>query len=225
MYELLTGYLLWLSLAIFFIGCLIRLILYFHGLDWQLDRVAYTSHWGYGLQGAWLSIYKWLLPFGTHGWRRQPVMTIVFFGFHAGAVLVPLFLLAHNTFLYYKTGLSLFTLNTLAADVLSWVVVVCAFFLIVRRLALSEVRILSTGSDYLLLLVAVAPFITGLLARYEVSGYSFWLTTHILCGELLLVLIPFTRLSHMVLFFASRAQLGMDFGIKRGGMKGTRVAW
>ncbi|MFP4447066.1 MAG: hypothetical protein ACLFPD_12560, partial [Desulfosudaceae bacterium] len=91
MYELLTGYLFWLSLAVFFIGCLVRLVLYFLGLDWQLDRVAYTAHRFRGAKGAWRSIYKWLLPFGTHSWRQHPLMTFLFFGFHAGAILVPLF--------------------------------------------------------------------------------------------------------------------------------------
>jgi len=40
-----------------------------------------------------------------------------------------------------------------------------------------------------------------------------------------LIAIPFTKLSHIVLFFASRAQIGMDYGIKRGGMKGKSMAW
>ena len=88
-----------------------------------------------------------------------------------------------------------------------------------------EVRILTTAYDYFILALSVAPFITGLLARYEVGNYSFWLTVHILCGEALLIAIPFTKLSHIVLFFASRAQLGMDYGIKRGGMKGKGMAW
>ena len=30
---------------------------------------------------------------------------------------------------------------------------------------------------------------------------------------------PFTKLSHIALFFCTRIQIGMDFGIKRGGMK------
>ncbi|MDY6904436.1 MAG: hypothetical protein SWH61_07095 [Thermodesulfobacteriota bacterium] len=226
MYEFLSGPLLWLSLAIFFIGCLVRLVIYFRGLNWQLDRVAYTANPVQGLKGAVRSIYKWLLPFGTHGWRKQPVMTILFFGFHIGAVLVPLFLLAHNTFMAETVGVSFFvTLPTAVADILTWLVITSAFFLVLRRIALPEVRILTTWYDYFILLVAVAPFVTGLLARYEVGSYAFWLSVHIACGELLLVLVPFTKLSHIVLFFASRAQLGMDFGIKRGGLKGTKMAW
>jgi nitrate reductase gamma subunit len=48
---------------------------------------------------------------------------------------------------------------------------------------------------------------------------------HIICGEIMLIAIPFTKLSHMVMFFLSRGQLGMDYGIKRGGMKGKGLAW
>jgi len=111
------------------------------------------------------------------------------------------------------------------ADILTWAVVGSAVCLALRRVALPEVRILTTSYDFFILLLSVAPFVTGLLARYEIGSYSFWLVLHILCGEALLILAPFTKLSHIVLFFASRAQLGMDYGIKRGGMKGKGMAW
>ena len=73
--------------------------------------------------------------------------------------------------------------------------------------------------------VAVAPFITGFLADQQFYNYRFWLILHILSGHLMLMAIPFTKLSHFLLFFLSRAQLGMDFGIKRGGMKNKGMAW
>lgn len=225
MYDFLTGPMFWLSLGICLIGMLVRFVLYFRGLNWQMDRVAYKEYPAQGLKGALVSIVKWLIPFGTHGWRRQPFMTVIFFGFHLGAVLVPLFLLAHNLFLKEKIGISLFTLNPLIADILTWMVVVSAVFLVLRRIALPEVRILTTSYDYFILFISVAPFITGLIARYELGNYNLWLTLHILCGEILLIAIPFTKLSHIILFFASRAQLGMDYAIKRGGMKGKGMAW
>jgi len=225
MYGFITGPLFWLSICVFIIGMAVRFVMYFKGLHWQLDRVAYGAFPLQGLKGAWRSIYRWLLPFGTQSWRKQPFMTVVFFGFHIGAVLVPLFLLAHNVFLKEKIGFSLVTLNPTVADILTWAVVVSAVFLALRRVALPEVRILTTSYDYFILLVSVAPFVTGLLARYEIGNYSFWLVLHILCGEALLILAPFTKLSHIVLFFASRAQLGMDYGIKRGGLKNKGMAW
>jgi len=225
MYEFLTGYMFWLSIGICLIGLLVQFVLYFKGLSWQLDRVAYKQYPALGLKGAARSIIRWMIPFGTYGWRKQPFMTVIFFGFHIGAVLVPIFLLAHNTFLKEKIGFSLFTLNPTLADILTWAVVVSAILFAIRRIALPEVRILTTAYDYFILLISAAPFITGLIARYQVGDYTFWLTVHIFCGEVLLIAIPFTKLSHIALFFASRAQLGMDYGIKRGGMKGKGMAW
>jgi len=225
MYEFLTGPMFWLSIGIFLIGMIVRVVRYIKGLHWQMDRVAYRAYPQEGLKGALNSIISWLIPFGTAGWRRQPFMTVMFFGFHIGAVLVPVFLLAHNLFLEEKIGISLFTLNPTLADILTWAVVISAIGLTIRRIALPEVRILTTAYDYLILLISVAPFVTGLVARYELGDYNFWLAMHIFCGEVLLIAAPFTKLSHIVLFFASRAQLGMDYGIKRGGMKGSRMAW
>jgi nitrate reductase gamma subunit len=225
MYELLTGPIFYLVLGICLIGMIVRFVLYFRGLSWQLDRVAYKEYPAMGFRGAVRSIYKWLIPYGTYGWRAQPVMAAAFFGFHVGAVILPLFLIAHNVFLQDKLGLSFFTVRTLVADWLTWMTVISLFFLILRRLVLPEVRILTDRKDWGLLLISMAPFITGMLARYQIGDYSFWLNMHILSGELVLLAIPFTKLSHVFLFFASRAQIGMDFGIKRGGLKGTKMAW
>jgi len=225
MYAFLTGFMLWLSVSICLIGLVVRLVLYIKGLSWQLDRVAYGEYPAQGFKGAVRSIFRWLLPFGTQGWRKQPFMTIIFFGFHFGAVLIPLFLLAHNEILKATIGFSFFTLSSTLADMLSWAVVISAVLMVLRRIALPEVRILTTSYDYFILFMSAAPFITGLIARYQVGDYSFWLTLHIICGEVLLIAIPFTKLSHIILFFASRAQLGMDFAIKRGGMQGKEIAW
>ena len=225
MHNFLTGIFFWIALSVCLIGMLVRFVLYFKGLSWQLDRVAYKAHPMHGFKGAVRSIYKWMLPFGTFGWRTQPFMAIIFFGFHIGAIFVPLFLAGHNIFLESKLGFSFFTMSACLADFLTWTAIICAFFLILRRITLPEVRIMTNFHDYLILLISLAPFITGLFARYQVGDYSFWLNLHIFSGELLLISIPFTKLSHIFLFFASRAQLGMDFGIKRGGMKGTKMAW
>jgi len=226
MYEILTGPMIWLSLCVFVVGMLVRVILYIKGLDWRLDRVAYRAHPKAGLKGAARSIFFWLIPFATRSWQKQPVMTLIFFGFHIGAVLVPLFLLAHNMVLKDLIGLSLpITMNLCIADILSWIVVVCAILLILRRVSMPEVRIITTTYDYFILFLAVAPFVTGLFARYQVGDDTFWFTMHLLSGELFLFLAPFTKLSHIALFFMSRAQLGADFGIKRGGLKGVNMAW
>ena len=225
MYPFVTGPLLWLSFTIFVVGCIVRIILYIRGLDWQADRVAYTTHFSYGIKGAIRSIAFWLFPFGTRSWRNNPVFTVVFFVFHIGLLVTPVFLLAHNIILKERWGFSLWTMPGSVADVLTIVVIIAAIFLILRRIALPEVRILTTTYDFVILAITVAPFVTGFIAHYIASDYKFWLIVHVICGEIMLIAIPFTKLSHFVLFFMSRAQLGMDYGIKRGGMKGKGFAW
>jgi hypothetical protein len=170
-----------------------------------MDRVPYTKHVSYGIKGALRSIIFWLLPFGTRRWKTRPAMT--------------------NIILKERWGISWTTLPGPVADTLTIGVLVSALFLVLRRVAFSEVRILTSAYDYLLLAITVAPFFTGFLASLKVAGYPFWLYAHIISGEIMLIAIPLTKLSHIVLFFMSRGQLGMDYGIKRGGMKGRGLAW
>jgi nitrate reductase gamma subunit len=65
------------------------------------------------------------------------------------------------------------------------------------------------------LAIVVAPFVTGFLAYHQWLGYKFWLILHILSGEIMLVAIPFTRLSHMFFFPMTRGYLGSEFGYVR----------
>ncbi|MGD9974161.1 MAG: sulfate respiration complex protein HmcE [Desulfatirhabdiaceae bacterium] len=225
MYELVTGPLAWLAFAVFFIGVIARIVLYIKGLDWKLDRVTYTVNVSYGIRGALRSIFVWLFPFGTHSWRSYPFMTILVFTFHIGILITPVFLIAHNVMLWERWGIRLWTIPEPVADILTIAVMVSAVFLILRRIALPEVRILTTAYDYLVIAIAVLPFFTGYMAHIQAPDYRFWLILHILSGEIMLVAIPFTKLSHFVNFFLSRGQLGMDFGIKRGGMKNKGLAW
>ncbi len=225
MYEFVTGPLAWLAFGIFFIGVIVRAVNYIRGLDWKLDRVAYGAYPSHGARGAIRSIFFWLVPFGTRSWRFYPGMTVLFFIFHFGLIFTPIFLRAHNMLLAERWGFSLPTISDPVADILTIAVMVAGLFLILRRIALPEVRILTTAYDYLLIAIAIAPFLTGFLAFHHVGDYRFWLITHILAGEIMLIAIPFTKLSHFVLFFCSRAQIGMDYGIKRGGLKGKDLAW
>lgn len=225
MYEFVTGPLAWFAFTVFFIGLIWRFIWYAKGLDWKMDRVAYSEHLGFGIKGALRSIVRWLIPFGTHSWRFYPGFTILVFVFHLGLIITPIFLLGHNLLLQERWGFSLPTLPEVLADVMTVWMLVAALLILLRRIALPEVRILTKPYDLLLWLIAVAPFITGFLAYHQLGNYKFWLILHILCGEIMLIAIPLTKLSHFLLFFLSRAQIGMDFGIKRGGMKSKGMPW
>jgi nitrate reductase gamma subunit len=215
--SFLSGPGLYASLGVFLFGLGARFALYFLGLDWRLERVAYKADLAQGLKGGAHSAVKWLLPFATHGWRAQPFVTVAFFMLHLGAVLVPLFLAGHNVVLKEALGFSLPSMPQWLADGLTALAVLGLGLIMLRRVALPEVRILSTAYDYFIILLVLAPFVSGFMAVQRLGDYDFWLLTHIISGELLLVLAPFTKLSHIALYFASRIQIGMDYAIKRGG--------
>ncbi|MEJ2158646.1 MAG: hypothetical protein P8X96_25245, partial [Desulfobacteraceae bacterium] len=213
MYEFVAGPLAKIAFLIFLVGLIWRFIGYVRGLNWQADRVAYTQNVGPGIKGAIRSIVAWLIPFGTHSWRFYPGFTVLVFVFHIGLLVTPIFLLGHNLMMKAAWGFSFPTLPEALADTLTVAMLIAGLFILLRRIALPAVRILTKPYDLVVLVIAIAPFLTGFLARMQVGDYQTWLTIHILCGEIMLVAIPFTKLSHFLLFFLSRAQLGMDFGI------------
>ncbi len=225
MYDILIGPMAWVSFGVLMMGLVIRILRYIRGLDWKLDRVAYTKNISFGVKGALRSVVLWLFPFGTRSWRDHPVFTVLVFLFHIGLLTVPVFLTAHNILLKEKWGFSLWTLSENAADGIVLLVITTGLLLVLRRVALPEVRKITDANDLTVMLLAITPFVTGYLAHHQASTYGFWLYAHIISGEILLMAIPFTKLSHFALFFMSRVQLGMDFGIKRGGMKGKGMAW
>lgn len=226
MLHTLTGPCFVASLLIFAVGLLARAIWYVRGLDWRLERVAYTYHMERSIPGALISIGKWLIPGGTAGWRAQPFAMLAFFLLHFGAVLIPLFLLGHTVMLEHSTGIGLPSLPSGLADVLCIASLAGLVLLAARRCMSPVLRQLNTGKDWLVLILAFLPFFTGFMARFGLGPYDTWILLHVLTGEIFLVVAPFTKLAHIVLFFLSRAQLGMDFAIKRGGnARGGAFPW
>jgi nitrate reductase gamma subunit len=149
-------------------------------------------------------------------WKTDPLMTIVTSVFHVCLILVPIFLFGHNLLLDQSWGVSLFSLPEWFADGLTIVVLICAGFFLMRRLCLARVRAISTFYDYLVLFIAIAPFLTGCLAYHQWFDYPTVMILHILSGELMLITIPFTKLGHMLFFFLYRFLIGSEYSFTRG---------
>ena len=124
--------------------------------------------------------------------------------FHLCLIMTPIFVLGHNVMLDTAFGISFISLPEQDTDIMTKFVLAGALMFIMRRLLLRRVRIISTVNDYLLLLIAVAPFVTGFMVYHHVLSYNTIILLHILSGELMLVTIPFSKFFHMVFFFVSR---------------------
>jgi nitrate reductase gamma subunit len=98
------------------------------------------------------------------------------------------------------------------AQIMTLIVIAGCVFFLVRRLINQEVHYVTAVSDYIILAIVAAPFVTGFLAYFQWFEYQILMILHILAGEIMLVAIPFTRLSHMLFAPLTRAYMGSEFG-------------
>jgi nitrate reductase gamma subunit len=207
-YSFVSGPLAWLAFILFFGGCLYRLVRLFMLVKEKEPFIFTYMSWKYSLR----SIFHWIIPFGTVNWRRHPILTVVTFVFHIGLVIAPIFLLAHVILLDEAVNLSWWALPDAWADVLTVVVIIGCLFFLVRRLTQPEVKFVTSASDFVILTIVAAPFITGFIAYHQWIDYPVMMVLHVVAGEVLLVAIPFTRLSHMLFSPFTRAYMGSEFG-------------
>ena len=149
-------------------------------------------------------------------WKTDPLMTVVTSVFHILLFLVPIFLLGHNILLGQSWGVSFWSLPESLTDFLTLFFLFLVIFFLARRLFLSRVRAITTIYDYLILLIAIAPFLTGYFAYHQWFDYLTVITLHVLAGEIMLIAIPFTKLGHMLFFFLYRFLIGNEYSLARG---------
>lgn len=206
-YSLVAGPLVWLAFILFFGGILYRLIRILKLVS-KTEPFVFTYM---SLKYSLRSIVHWMIPFAALNWRKHPSLTVVTFVFHFCLMIAPLFVLSHVVLLDESWGLSWWTLPDAAADVMTVLVIVSCVYFLVRRISQPEVQFVTDWTDYLLLGIVALPFISGFLAYHHYAVE--WMTIlHMFSGEVMLAVIPFTRLSHMIFAPLTRAYMGSEFG-------------
>ena len=215
-YSFVEGPLLWIAFLVFIIGSLLRAALFFH-VSRKMDKIIYQHFsWKYALS----TIGRWLLPLNKDV-AKNPVFTISGYLFHICLIIVPIWYSGHIT-LWEESRLewSWSPMPDGLADWMTLLLIAIAIFFLLRRIFSADIRLISTFSDYFILVVTALPFLTGyFLTHGTLDSIGFlgdnMAVIHMLSGELMLILIPFTKLSHFILFFFSRASTGVEFG-RRG---------
>lgn len=208
LYNFAVGPLAWFAFAVCFIGLIGRIFLIINRAKKQDTMIfAYLSP-KYGFR-SW---FAWLTPYYARNWKLNPVMCFVTFAFHIGLLIAPVFLSAHMIMLDEAIGWRLPSIPDHIGDLLTVVVIVACGYFAYRRATNSVVKYISDWTDWAILAVVALPFITGFLAYHQVFAYKAVLTMHILAGEAMLIAIPFTKLSHMVVGPMIRYYMGSEFG-------------
>lgn len=156
---------------------------------------------------------------------RRPLFSSVSILFHLTALPVPFFLAGHIVLWQQGLGVSWAALPTAWADGLTLLAVSTGIVLVILRLSARMTRAISLPSDYLIPLAVLLPFVTGYLVSHPgINPFPYQPTflVHILSGDFLLLLIPVSKLSHVILF--PQARLVSEIGWHWPPGAGQRVA-
>jgi nitrate reductase gamma subunit len=143
----------------------------------------------------------WLFPIGRL-WRQRPLYSLFSFVFHAGMIVTPLFLASHILLWRGSVG---FGWPAIPQGLANWgtlLVIATGLGLFLGRTLDSRAREVSRLQDYVWPLLIAAPFVTGYIASNGVIGprtYQQMMLVHIYSADLIMLMIPFTKIAHCVL--------------------------
>jgi nitrate reductase gamma subunit len=187
-----------LTFALMVLGLLRILILDISGLIEAYSKAGDKKvPWG----SAFKKTINWLVPFNRAA-RNRPFYSLFSILFHVGLILVPLFLFAHVELWKGSLGFGWITLSKDLADILTVTTIVFGILLFIGRAASRESRFISRKQDYFWPLLLIIPFVTGFLcANMALSPqvYQVSMLIHVLSGELIFILLPFTKIAHCVI--------------------------
>jgi nitrate reductase gamma subunit len=148
--------------------------------------------------------------------KRSPVSYIGGYTFHVGLAIVLFLSAQHIQLIKDMIGIGWPHLPTPFIEVATVVTLAAMVLVLVDRINKPVKRFLSTFGDYFAWTVTFLPVLTGYLAvKHLLLTYTLMLAVHILSVELLLIVIPFTKLFHVFTLFVSRWYNG-DVAGKRG---------
>jgi nitrate reductase gamma subunit len=166
----------------------------------------------------------WLFPI-KRLWRARPVYSTLSFLFHVGLLVVPLFLAAHVLLWKRSTGLAWFAIPQNLANILTGLAIVAGVGLCLGRLSDSGARKMSRPQDFAWPLLLVVPFLSGFVCTnlaISAKAYQSFMLLHLYSANLIMLLIPFTKLSHCILAPLSQTVTAIAWKFPAGA--GDRVA-
>lgn len=167
---------------------------------------------------------RWLFP-GGRLWQQRPVYSTLSLLFHVGLLLAPLFLAAHLLLWKGSVGFAWPAIPQRISNYLTLLAIVCGLGLFLGRVIPAGSRKLSRFQDFIWPLLLLAPFITGYVCSNLAVGpkvYAPLMVLHIYSADLIMALIPFTKIAHCVLMPLSQVVTAVAWKFPLGA--GDRVA-
>ncbi len=206
--DFIMGPMVWIAFLIFILGLIFKLVMIIRDVNARESYVYSYLTWKHSLR----SIFAWLIPFFPQSTKQSPIFYSISYIFHLLLFIVPIFLMSHIVLINEAFQVSWIALDDSVADILTLVVIFALVFFAIRRQTVPEVKYLTSFSDYILILIVALPFITGFLAYHQFFLYRWMVIAHVISGEMLLIFIPFSKFSHMIVAPLTRGYMGSEFG-------------
>ncbi len=163
---------------------------------------------------GWRTLWSRSIPHGAQ-FKRSPMTLTAGYTFHIAFFVVLLFLLPHIKLFQSIIGIHWPALPTPVVDLVAVAGIIALLVSLAHRLLDPVRRFLSRFGDYLAWTVTFLPLLTGYMSYHHLFiDYTLMLSIHIMSVELLLIIFPFTKLTHMMSLFISRWFNGDWFGRK-----------
>lgn len=201
------------------VGLARQAVVHFYLLTTKKGRRLGDVRWGALLQET----LTWLVPI-RHISPGSRLFSTASFLMHMGLIAVPVLLMDHVVLWEAFLGLDLPAIGHGLADFLTLFTIGCVLVLLACRAFVARQRVVSRPMDYVILVLILLPFTSGYVASHPAVNPFPWeamMLTHVLTGEALFLAIPFSKLSHIVLFFFDRVS-AVHWQLRPGA--GDRVA-
>lgn len=147
--------------------------------------------------------------------KRSGFTVVAGYVFHIGLFIVIFLFVPHIMVFEAALGLSWPGIASNIVDAVAVLTIIALLAVLVHRLTHPVLRLLSEFNDYLVWFITILPLITGYLAFHRLGlSATMLLALHILSVELLMVLLPFTKLSHAFTLWIARWYNGAIAGFK-----------
>lgn len=158
----------------------------------------------------------WSRSFPEPGMSRRSYFThIVGYTFHLGLFITLLFLSEHILVFKHLFGFGWPALPRVLIDITALLSIAALIAILIHRLMDPVLQKISDYQDYLAWLLTIAPLVTGFIVMHPMGiTYQMSLIWHLISIEVLLVAMPFTKLSHVFSIFISRWYNGAIAGYK-----------
>jgi nitrate reductase gamma subunit len=210
MYDFSRGPLVWIAFFVLFAGSIYRIVSTITLAKKDKVILPYIR-----VKYALRSLAHWSVPFASRNMRMRPGFVVLSFLFHICLLLTPILTIGHVLLWRDSWGVSWWTLPDSLSKIMSLIVILGGLAFVLRRLANPTVRFVSSAGDFILVILVLAPFVTGLMAYYQLFNYNITIIIHMWSGALWMAMIPFTRIAHMLYFPLTRAYMGSEFGFVR----------